>query len=546
MRRSVRAVAATAALLAAGCSLLLSPADATQCTTDRDCNAKPALRGYVCTEGMCVPSVIPKDDAGEGCVSTEQCTTLNSGRVSVCMQAGGACTPWQTDQCKYFAGPLSDPNAVVIGSIMPLSARQFDGKTIPLSYVDRVRRAVDLAAKDFETQIPGGFFTADGKRRPFAVLHCDSQLWADGALAALDHLTRVVGAKAIIVEADEDLAAIAAEAAAKQVAIACSDCVGPLPPGPLAWRIAPRLDLEAPMAAWRVAQLETEIKAGPNPPAALKVGVLMTPGRAMEAFYAALTSKLAFNGKTALQNGSNFLAVKTDSPLVTAVNHTSFANQLVAFEPDVVVVVMGDDFPNFYLPLIESKWPAGKRKPSYIVTALNYTATPFLAVLDDVTVRKRVSGTRPAFSTAFQANIDAFAVRYPPENFWEQPDGNYSGFDAFYAMAYAVLAARGQSTLGGPQISAGFERLRGGTMLVDFRPERIGVAGQVLVDATSHIDVRGLWSDLDWNVATRDFESDVSMYCFVKDSGGGLTVNPNAGPKLTTSTGVVSGTYACE
>lgn len=548
MSRSARAVVVAAALLAAGCSLLLSPADATQCTTDRDCDAKASLRARTCREGICVDDrgLVGIDAGGTGCVSTEQCTALNSGRVSVCKTAGGACTPWQTDQCKLYAGSLTDPNALVIGTIMPLNARQFDGKTIPMPYVDRVRRAVDLAVKDFETQIPGGFFTVDGKRRPFAVLHCDSQLWPDAALGAFNHLVDTVGVKALIVEADEDLAAIAAEAATKQVAVACSDCIGPLPPGPLTWRIAPRLALDAPMAAWRIAQLESEIKAGPNPPAALKVGVLMTPGRAMDAYYAALVDKLRFNGKTVLENGANFRAIQTDSPLVKPVNHSAVADQVVAFEPDLLVAVMGDDFPNFYLSLIESKWPVGKRRPNYLLTALNFSAQPFLAVLDDVTVRRRVSGTRPGYSAALQANIEAFAARYLPANNFQQPDGNHSGFDAFYAMAYAVLAARAQLPLDGPHISAGFERLRGGTMLVDFRPDRIGVASQVLADTTSRIDVRGLWSELDWNVTTHDFDSDVSMYCFVKDAGGGLVVKPNAGPYLTSATGVVTGAYACE
>lgn len=546
-RRARLLVAAAFGLLVGGCSLLLSTAEPTQCSTTRDCDTNPAFRNRVCKEGFCVEDTpVVTDAGGSGCVSTEQCTALNSGRVSICKKVGGACTPWQTEQCKLYAGSLTDPNAVVIGSIMPFTARQMDGRLRLIPYADRVRRAADLAVKDFEAQQPGGAFMPDGKRRPFAILHCDSQLSSSGALSAFNHLTDVVGVNAMIVASDNDLAAVAAEAASKRVAIACSDCRGPLPPGPLAWRIGPRLALEAPMAAWRVAGLESEIMAGPNPPAAVKVAVLKVPDSAFDGFYAALVEKLRLNGKTVSESGSNFLAVETEDPLVKAVDHAKHVAKIVAFDPDVIIVMMGQDFPDFYIDMFESTWPTGKRRPKYVLTSLNFGASSFVSALDDIAVRRRVSGTRPAHAAALQANIDAFSTRYLPANNFQQPDGNQSGFDAFYAMAFAVLAARTQPLLDGPHISAGFERLRGGTTLVDFRPERIGIVTAMLADPGASIDVRGLWSDLDWNVATRDFDSDVGMYCFIKDSGGGLTLKLDAGPRLTTSTGVVTGTYSCE
>jgi len=548
MSRSARAVVVAAALLAAGCSLLLSPADATQCTTDRDCEMKTALRGYTCdpTQGVCVADKPVVAEAGSGCASTAQCTALNSGRLSLCKKVGSPCVDVQTARCPLYAGAVADPNAVVIGSILPLSAKQVDDSTRPLPYVDRVRRAADLAVKDFEAQHPGGVFMPDGKTRPFGIVHCDSNFHAPGAQEAFTQLVDGVGASALIVGADADLAAIASQVTARQIAVACSDCVAPLPAGPLAWRILPRLALEAPMAAWRVGQLESEIKAGPNPPAQLKVAVFMVEGRAPDDYYAALTAKLRFNGKSVLENGANFLALQTDDPRVKAIDHAAVASQLVAFEPDVIVVVMGDDFSSFYLDLIESKWPAGKRRPSYILTELNYGASMFLSSLDDPARRKRVSGTRPAVSPAFDANIESFSTRYLPANNFQQPDGNYTGFESFYALALAVLAARTQLLLDGPHISAGFERLRGGTTLIDFRPDRLGLARNLLANPNERIEVRGLWSELDWNASTRDFDNDVGMYCFVKDAGGGLTIKADAGPRLSASTGIVTGAYSCD
>jgi len=550
LNRTRLAATSLLALMVAGCSVLLNTAEPTQCTTDRDCDANPSFRGRICDQGFCViPKAAPtpvSNDSGSGCVSTDLCTQANSGKASVC-KAGGACTPWQNARCPYISGEWKNPDAVIVGSIQPLTVKQVDGTTRPSAYADRIKRAIDLGVKDFTTISPGGQFMPDQKRRPIAVLHCDSELSPEGAQAAFQHLTDVVRSPAIILGADEDLAAIAADATTKEVAIACSDCVAPFPAGPLVWRIGPRIALEAPLAAWRVSQLETEIKARvtPPPPTTLKVGVLTTPGRATEDFYNALAPKLHFNGKTVTQNGASFVVVQTPNPLLQSVDHKLYADQVIAAEPDVLVVLMTSDFPTYYLPLIEQGWPAGKAKPHYVVSALSFSATAFGGVLSDDDRRKRVSGTRPAFSTALQDNITAFETRYVRENNFLQPDGNSTGFEAFYSMALAIMAARTQPLLDGPHISAGFERLRGGAAPLDFRPENLGLAIGLLSQPSVKIDARGLLSTLDWNVTSRDLESDASMFCFVRDPDGNLVIHPDAGPHLTTATGVVDGTYAC-
>lgn len=545
----LRSILAVLCLAVAGCTLLLDTAEPVQCATNADCDASPALRNRVCSQGFCVNPTPDRPgftaDAGEGCVSSPLCTQGNSNQPSVCRKAGGPCTPIATEQCKEVVGAWDDPNAIFIGDVQPFTTRQYDGSTLPSSYADRVRRAMNLGLLDFMDAAAGGFLWSDGKRRPFALVHCDSSLVPAGAATALKHLTEVVGAQAVIVGADDDLAAITPEATAKQIAIACSDCVGPLPDGPLAWRIGPALAPEAPMVAWRVSKLEEQIKGGPNPPADIKVAILMLPGRATEAFVEVLSGKLQFNGKPALQNDGRFELVKTENPTLETVNHLKHAQTIVAFEPDVIIVVMADDFPVHYLPLIEAKWPAGKRRPHYITTALNFNVTTFLNAITSDDIRVRITGTRPGYTPELQANIDAFEDHYVLENDFKRPDQCHTGYDAFYATAFAILAARVQPVLDGPHIAAGFERLRGGATNIDFRPENIGLATTLLGDATQKLDVRGLWSDLDWNLPSRDMVTDVSMYCFERDSGGNLILNRNAGPHLTTSTGVIDGKLSC-
>ncbi|MBX3188493.1 MAG: hypothetical protein KF819_15870 [Labilithrix sp.] len=551
MRRRLL-VASLLCLLGMGCSFLLSTAEPTQCSTDADCAASPTLRNRVCQGGFCVIPGIDAPgpviaDGSDPCVSTELCTQANSGQLSVCRTKGGRCQVWQTEQCRKVSNiaAAKDPNTIIIGSILPFTIRQFDGTKPASDYADRVRRAIDLAASEFEAAVPGGVLFPGNTRRPIAVLHCDSGLSADGAMLAMKHLTEVVGSPALIVGADEDITTIAAELTAKKTAIACEGCIGALPQGPLAWRIVPRLELEAPMANWRVSQLESELLALPSPPAKIKIALLMHEERSTRDYITRLKSILRFNGgKTISENGADFKVVVAEDTRQTLVAHEKHILELLAFEPDIVLVAMGGDFSQFYLRSVEARW-TGARRPHYITTGLNYTLESFgTAVGSNESLRKRISGTRPGFAPELQANVDAFDGRYRPPNNYKDPDGSHSGYDAFYVLGMGILGASSQPLVDGVHISAGIERLRSGTV-VDFRPENIPFANLTLSTIGS-IDVRGLWSDLDWSITTHDFDASVSMYCLKRDETGSIIIEPNAGVHLTTATGVVDGAYSCD
>lgn len=540
------------ALSGTGCSFLLETAEPRQCSSDSDCEANPSLRNRTCQSGFCAvpardPGVESPDGGGTGCESTARCTAENSGQLSVCKQRGSACQIWQTAQCSHDPGPLaSDPNVIMIGSILPLTVLQWDGTRQKNDYADRVRRAIDLAVSEVAAELPQGILLADGKRHPLAVLHCDSGMSATGAELAMRHLTEVVGAPAVIVGADEDIHSVAALATAKQTAIACEGCLGSLPPGPLAWRIVPRLELEAPMTSWRVSKLEAEIKALPSAPAQIKVALLSADEWATRDYVTKLRSVLRFNGgQTVAQNGTaTFQSFVGEDPRVTAVDHAKHIKDIVAFEPDIILVAMGTDFTSYYLPGIEAAWK-GARRPHYITTTLNYTLAFTGPVGTNEDLRKRISGTRPGFAAPLQANIEAFDDRYRFANDFKNPDGNFSGYDAFYTLAMGVLAARTQLVMDGIHISEGLGRLRSGPVL-DFKPESIQTATIALGETTASIDVRGLWSNLDWNLNSHDFDSDVSMYCLKRDATQSLVLQPDAGPRLSATTGLVEGDYTCD
>jgi hypothetical protein len=550
--RSTFLSAAFVALLAAGCSFILNPADPEQCSAKSDCDANPSFRGRVCEQGFCV---VPKakvgpvsNDAGAGCLTTAGCTAQNSNQPSVCKVAGGPCTPWKVELCPYVSGAWDDPDAIVIGTLLPLHTRQINGELVEIPYAHRVRRAMELALAEINDAQPSGLLYGS-KKHKLAAVHCDSHFEPIAAKQAMTHLVDVVGAPIVIVGSDDDLLTVLPQAAAKNTALVCSDCIGPFPAENTAWRILPQLSLQAPLASWRVADLEAQIKAQPSPPAAIKVAVLTQPGSAERAFLEELEATLVFNGKGPAANGSSFTVIQEEDARTKEVQFQQHAQELADFEPDIVVVAMGPDFANYYLGLVEQAWHVAKARPYWIITDVDFDVTPFVSTIgtrDGDALRARISGTRNVYEQAFQDNIDSFTSRYLPPNNYNAPDGNFSGYDAFYAAMFAIGGASTQGILDGAHISAGFERLLAGNQPTDFRPANISLGLASLTQPGATIDVRGLWSDLAWDLTTHDMVTDSSMFCFQLRPDGQLVVKPNAGPRYVRSTKTVTGTFSCD
>jgi ABC-type branched-subunit amino acid transport system substrate-binding protein len=542
-----RAILSLACLGGAGCSLLLNTADRTQCQTNADCDGNSALRGRVCSSGFCVldapnPETVSAD-GGSGCVSTALCTQHNSGRASVCTVAGGPCVPWEIPECPSIGGGWQDPNRIVVGSLLPLHVLQGDKTVLEGPYTKRLLRAIDLGLEEFTSVVPSGLVVPGGPPRPLAVLHCDTNGDPDTARRLFQHLTDVVGAQAVIVGWDEDMVPIADLVAAKKTTVVCSDCLVPFPgleALPTGWKILPSITNDAPLVAWRVRDLEARIKA--VDPADVRVAVISEPYRVQRAFSDALLPRLVFNGNSASANKSNFLAIQTDDPrVVPAVDFDPVVSKILALAPQIIVVDMSSDFPAHLLGPIEAGWPAGAPRPYYVLTQLAYEATPYAGVIHTDELRARFSGTRPASNAALRSNIEGFEQRYE-RTYREPPDGTYSGYEAFYATAYAIAAASTQPLLDGPHVSVGFESLVAGPS-IDVGSGALPDALRLLGRGT--IDLRGLDTELDWNLTTHEITSDMAMFCFGKDAEGALTVDEATDVRYDPTTGQITGSYSC-
>src|SRR5262245_64782598 len=90
-----------------GCSFIVENGT-DQCTDNADCAALP---GTTCVEGICAQ--------GE-CSQTQQCVD-KYGPYQMCRKVDGACVPLLTKQCTKVEGDYTDDNALVFGSVLPVS-----------------------------------------------------------------------------------------------------------------------------------------------------------------------------------------------------------------------------------------------------------------------------------------------------------------------------------------------------------------------------------------------------------------------------------------
>lgn len=538
---------ALGAALGVGCSLLLDTAEAVQCRSDADCDLTPSLRGRICTSGLCVKRIEPiaGGDAG-GCVSTDLCTQATSNRASVCRAAGAPCLQLEDDDlCPLIRGDWKNPDAVFVGILAPLTFLQADQNRLAVPYVGRVLDAIELAHDELDRASGGGLRVGD-RLRPVVMLACDTRADPAATLAAYDHLVGAVGAQALVVVSDRDLAEIAkARPSAAALAVACSDCLVPIPSGVPAFRHMPLLAYQAPVVARRVRDIETQLRASAPADFEMRVAVLREDSLPGDAFYSALVTTLRFNDKTAAENGSRFVDVKSADPKVGFV-HSTYAKAIVDAAPDVIVVAVGSDFGLKYLGLIEQQWPSGKPRPRYLLTDLNYEVAPHRLVLagpDKVDLRRRISGTHPFVTESRRQNRRSFDVLHSSLHGQKPTDSNWSGFEAMTTISLAMVRAAHAGALDGPAIASEIPKLAvAGAPVVRYGFDQLDLAITTAREQPAGVNVQGMWTDLDWSATTRDLPPAVGTYCFGL-AGSEVVLHDDAG--LSAIGDVFSGSYAC-
>jgi hypothetical protein len=548
---------AAMAPLFSGCSVLYGDQPVGQCSTTADCLNEPGLQDRVCdvVNRVCVidngPQKVVEAPQQEGCVSTEQCTRDNSNKPSVCRKPGqGApCVDLATPECTDVSGAWDAPDAFFIGSVSPLTQRQLTSdQSLAFPYVKRLIQAVNLGLDEWNENQTNGLPLSN---RPLAAVHCNSNADPDQAHSVMQHLVGAVQAPVVLVAGDRDLLELTPDAVAAETALICIDC-GTSPAADsdeagLVWRMTPPLITEAPLLVWRAQQLASQLRQQRElePEAKLRVAFLYGDYPGLDDLAAAVRQSLDVNGQVVGLDPDDYLEVKTPDARYENVDQQKFADQLIEFSPDILLVSHGPDFTTFYLHMLEDGWPADVPKPYYVTTSSQMeleSLKPY--VVDNEDLRTRISGTRLASDPGLRENLAGFTSRYRAVYNGAWPDGGEVGYEAFYATAYALVLADHRRQLGsGPEIARGFEMLAAGSQ-VNIGPEPIARATGFLQASTS-IDLVGLSSELDWDANDRKVRGDVGLWCLARSADGKISLVDDAGPRWHYSSGEVTGEYAC-
>jgi ABC-type branched-subunit amino acid transport system substrate-binding protein len=549
------ALAALCSSASLACSLLFNPPSARQCLVDGDCEREPALRGRTCDVefGICVEkSAAPpaaRLELDAACESTEACTRENAGAPALCRVPGTPCVPLGTPQCPLISGDWQAPNVLLLGSVGPQTQRVAQPPNIiHPAYFARLIDAMNLGVEEWQAELPRGLSFS---KQPIALVHCDSAGDQRQAQQVMNQLVNVVKAPLVFALIDADLAAVTEGALASDTAVLCVGCQSRAKDSSFAqgllWRGQPALEQQAALMAWRVSDLEQRLRRE-RPlanDASVRVAQFTQDSPSIVAFAERTRSSLAFNaGKSAQQNGADFVEIQTPEPATAPVNQLQIAARIAAFQPDIIVVGVDSDFTTYYLQMIEDAWPEGSPRPSYILTSLNQELgllAPIVGSNDDL--RRRISGTGLYLDDDVRSNFRGFAERFR-QKYGREPENTQMGYDAFYAAAYALVVADRDRGFGGSAVVRGFGSLAAGPAIgVGPDDTRTGVTYLL---AERSIDLVGTATRLDWDLTSGELTDDMGLWCLTRASDGGLVLEPNAGPRWQASSGQVAGSYGCE
>lgn len=520
-----------------------------QCTQASECNAKLKASGgitYACTDGVCQRNnPFIANDAGTACTTTEACKTEHPGESWVCLKPGEApCANLLSEECTSVGNNWDQMSPGIpplyVGVVVPLELKSGDGTFEPQLYDRDAVTSIKMAADEWIAETGGGIAMGGAaKLQPIVPIICNSRGEKTRVENSFAHLNQL-GVKSVIMRTNPDVKAGFQAATTNGMLVYCSDCLTEAFEGDLTQNLFYNSGLSlvasftTPMKLWLSSTEQRLRKAGPLTNGSnLRVTHLGNATLGNKRFGDALEGAFEFNGKSTLQNGTDWLRIETpDESISTDIDFGKYADQIVAAKPDVIISILGLSFWTQYLPAIEAKWPAGVKKPVYIVGTDELANPPRMtsAIGSDEDLRKRVTGLMPAAPPETTSNVNQFIQAYKRQNNQETPR-SIRGYESFYAVAYANAAALTSPPLntnlqdfGGKDIGKGFSVLREGTTQ-DFKASKIKF-GMAELRAGRSLDLVGLASSLDWKPPSNTVLTDVIVACPTR-SGENLVVSPS-------------------
>jgi ABC-type branched-subunit amino acid transport system substrate-binding protein len=497
---------AALALSFAGCTLLSTP-DTKQCDKDGDCAQRgPEFEGFACKQHVCV-------ETETSCAKVSDCNTTKGGALATCVE--GQCVQLTSEDCPEVvpADAVRD-GTIFIGSMGPLKG-EYVGNGLPAVL------GATLAFEELDERANGIPIGEGGERRRIAMIKCHD---LDDPIRVAKHLIEDVRVPAIIGPAFSGVTLdVAAEVSIPAgvlllSASATSPAITDLDDDGLVWRTAPSDALQAVPITALVKRFEERLRSERDLAEGdvIKVAVVAKGDAYGTGLFDAVTATMRFNGKSAADNGSNFLGINYQDPSIEDVDFSTYVTSLVEFQPDLVLGLGTAEVVQQIMGPLEDAWPtAGATpppRPYYLFPDGGHVPDLLELAKADSGLLTRVLGTVPGRKGS---NYDAFALRFKAR-FENVVPGTYAenGYDAAYLLAYAMLAAQSPDVTG-KHIAAGLRKMSDGTSVIA-RPDQINMAITTLVSGGG-IQFEGASGPLDFDPKTGEAPADVEIWCMIDD-----------------------------
>lgn len=534
-RTFVQGLALAALGLLTGCTALLDT-DTAQCDSDADCAGKgEAFKGLVCSpDKVC---------AERSCTNQTLCRT-RSDEQGYCVAS--KCQTLVTKECARLWPPPPYRNQIVelTGFMASLSGvdqtygePQFNGAAVALREIEQNTGL---------PQVPN----AVSVPRSFAMLVCDQANWQ----AATDHLVKdlhvpaIVGAsyssvtQNVTTRVQGDGVLVFSQAATAPL-LNTVDSTG------LLWRTAPSDVYQVETVKRLHDRVVSTLKAqGIANPKVLITNKEDTAGQQL--FNAARTMadpNVVKNPAPALSFGLS-VRLPDSEPKADAPEWIAAAERVLVDQPDIILHLGTAEFAQAMLETIEQRWPAGQRKPWYVLTEGGRVPE----LLDKAAknpgwrLPERTIGAAPgARNTPLWQEFVGAHRSFPraTDNLMDQQPGNLAeyAYDAVYLLAYAVGRTRVQAPTGDQLVSALREVSckRSGAVEISGSATRYAASYAAVSAAGSCVDYKGPSGDLDFNPDVGEAPSDQSVWCLRKTTQG-YGFEPALAPFYSSATGTLA------
>ena len=494
---------------------------------------------------------VERGDAAQAsrCTSSSACTRANGGAPSRCRE-DGACAVLASEDCVVHAGAgvAESDDTVWFGAMLP-------PKGDPSGDGEAELRAIDLARQDFD-QMMSGFTRLRGDAyaqvHPFGVIACDD---TKDAMRAGRHLVEdvrvpaIIGFRSAAEIIDVGSALLVPNGVVAVASLSTSPLVTVLPNRPdqprLVWRTT-YSSAETAKAMGHIVPdlLEPQIRATPGVLAAsapMRVALVRMTSRGGSTFNELLFKALRYNGKSALENGTDFRELVFDETDPSKVDGD--AKQLVValdrFAPHVIILV-ADQGMRIIEPL-ERAWTHASYRPRYLfMTPLTQALLDWMG--SSLERRRRFFG----LATLSTTSVNARFVMHYNEGATTKVTRTYapnSSYDAFYVLAYATYALR-EKPVTGTNLARAIARLVPPGKTFDVGPADIFDAYSALRRG-ENIDLNGATGSLDFDLDTGEAPFDQAVLCAALDDKGRPVDSVESGVVFHSSPSRLEGTLRC-